>query len=125
MAGAYLYLSPNLPSVESLRHTELQMPLHVYSKDNQLIEEFGEMRRTPISFDQIPKDFINALLSAEDDNFIKHHGVDPGSLLRAAAQIRQKWPHSNRRQYNHHAGGKKLLFNAVSAVFHAKPMKSC
>lgn len=87
LAGAYLYLSPNLPSVESLRHIELQMPLRVYSADHQLIEEFGEMRRTPISFDETPQDFINALLSAEDDNFTRHHGVDPGSLLRAAGQL--------------------------------------
>lgn len=87
LAGAYLYLSPNLPSVESLRHVELQMPLRVYSQDELLIEEFGEMRRTPIRFDEVPPDFINALLSAEDDNFTKHHGVDPGSLLRAAAQL--------------------------------------
>lgn len=69
LAGAYLYLSPNLPSVESLRHVELQMPLRIYSADHQLIEEFGEMRRTPISFADTPTDFINALLSAEDDNF--------------------------------------------------------
>lgn len=87
LAGAYLYLSPNLPSVESLRHVELQMPLRIYSADHQLIEEFGEMRRTPISFADTPTDFINALLSAEDDNFTKHHGVDPGSLLRAAGQL--------------------------------------
>ena len=87
LAGAYLYLSPNLPSVESLRHVELQMPLRIYSADHQLIEEFGEVRRTPISFADTPTDFINALLSAEDDNFTKHHGVDPGSLLRAAGQL--------------------------------------
>src|SRR5690554_3902248 len=87
LAGAYLYLSPNLPSVESLRHVELQMPLRVYSQDELLIEEFGEMRRTPIRFDEVPPDFINALLSAEDDNFTKHHGVDPGSLMRAATQL--------------------------------------
>lgn len=87
LSGAYLYLSPNLPSIESLRHIELQMPLRVHSQDNLLIEEFGEVRRTPIRFDEVPADFINALLSAEDDNFTKHHGVDPGSLLRAAGQL--------------------------------------
>lgn len=87
LAGAYLYLSPNLPSVDSLRHTELQMPLRIYSQDGLLINEFGEMRRTPLRLDEIPADFINALLSAEDDNFANHYGVDPGSLLRAAAQL--------------------------------------
>src|SRR5690554_6378491 len=87
LAGAYLYLSPNLPSGESLRHVVLQLPLRVYSQDELLIEEFGEMRHTPIRSDEDLPDFINALLSAEDDNFTKHHGVDPGSLLRAAAQL--------------------------------------
>lgn len=87
LSGAFLYLSPNLPSVESLRSIELQIPLRVYSSDGKLIAEFGEMRRSPISFDDIPEDFINALLAAEDDNFANHYGVDPGSLLRAAGQI--------------------------------------
>ncbi len=87
LSGAFLYLSPNLPSVESLRSIELQIPLRIYSSDAKLIAEFGEMRRSPISFNDIPKNFIHALLSAEDDNFANHHGVDPGSLLRAAAQI--------------------------------------
>jgi membrane carboxypeptidase/penicillin-binding protein len=31
--------------------------------------------------------FINALLSAEDDNFANHYGVDPSSLMRAATQL--------------------------------------
>ena len=87
LSGAFLYLSPNLPSVESLRSIELQIPLRVYSKDAKLIAEFGEMRRSPILFSDIPKDFIHALLAAEDDNFANHYGVDPGSLVRAAAQI--------------------------------------
>ncbi|MCY1393040.1 Penicillin-binding protein 1A [compost metagenome] len=86
-SGAYLYLSPNLPSVEALRNVRLQMPLRVYSGDDKLIAEFGEMRRTPIRFSDIPQDFIHALLSAEDDNFANHYGVDVKSLMRAAAQL--------------------------------------
>lgn len=86
-SGAYLYLSPNLPSVEALRNVRLQMPLRVYSADNKLIAEFGEMRRTPIRFAEIPPDFTHALLSAEDDNFANHYGVDVKSLMRAAAQL--------------------------------------
>ncbi len=89
LSGAFLYLSPNLPSIESLRSIELQIPLRVYSNDAKLIAEFGEMRRSPILFNDIPKDFIHALLAAEDDNFANHYGVDPGSLVRAAAQILQ------------------------------------
>ena len=87
LSGAFLYLSPNLPSVDSLRSIQLQIPLRVYSDDDKLIAEYGEMRRSPISFEQIPKDFIAALLSAEDDNFANHYGVDVSSLMRAATQL--------------------------------------
>ncbi|WP_162935026.1 penicillin-binding protein 1A [Pseudomonas cavernae] len=86
-SGAYLYLSPGLPSVESLRSIQLQIPLRVYSSDAKLIAEFGEMRRSPIRFADIPPDFITALLSAEDDNFANHYGVDLTSLMRAATQL--------------------------------------
>ena len=87
LSGAFLYLSPTLPSVDALKSVELQIPLRVYSSDNKLIAEFGEMRRSPIKFADVPPHFIDALLSAEDDNFANHYGVDPGSLARAASQL--------------------------------------
>lgn len=87
LSGAYLYLSPGLPSVEALKSVQLQIPLRVYSSDGKLIAEFGEMRRSPIKFSDIPPHFIQALLSAEDDNFENHYGVDPSSLVRAASQL--------------------------------------
>ncbi len=86
-SGAYLYLSPTLPSVDSLRSIQLQIPLRVYSSDGKLIAEFGEMRRAPIRFADIPPEFIQALLAAEDDNFANHYGVDLTSLVRAATQL--------------------------------------
>lgn len=86
-AGLYLYLSPKLPEVESLREVKLQTPLRVYSSDNKLIGEFGEQRRTPLKYDQIPPLYIKALLAAEDDEFFEHHGVSLKGMLRAASQI--------------------------------------
>ncbi|MGV8916905.1 MAG: penicillin-binding protein 1A [Pseudomonas sp.] len=87
LSGVFLYLTPGLPSVDALRSIQLQIPLRVYSSDGKLIAEFGEMRRSPIRFADIPPNFISALLSAEDDNFANHYGVDPSSLVRAAGQL--------------------------------------
>lgn len=87
LGGMYLYLSPNLPPVETLKQVKLQTPLRVYSRDNKLIGEFGEQRRTPLSFEQIPPLFINALLAAEDAEFYEHHGVSIKGLLRAGSQL--------------------------------------
>lgn len=82
-----LYLAPALPSVDQLRDVKLQTPLKVFSQDGVLIGEFGEQKRTPIDYDQIPIQFIHAIISAEDDNFFNHYGVDPIGLLRAMSQI--------------------------------------
>lgn len=86
-AAAFLYISPKLPSVEALKDIQLQTPLRIYSSDGKLLGEFGEKRRSPISFQEVPELFIKAFLAAEDDRFYLHHGVDITSLLRAASQL--------------------------------------
>lgn len=86
-SGLYLYLSPKLPSVDTLRQVQLQTPLRVYSSDGKLIGEFGEQRRTPLTYQQIPPLYLKALLSAEDAEFFNHHGVSLKGMLRAASQI--------------------------------------
>ncbi len=88
-SGLYLYLSPKLPPVESLRQVKLQTPLRIYSSDNKLIGEFGEKRRDPIRYEEIPHAYIDAILAAEDDQFYSHHGVSIKGLLRAASQLLQ------------------------------------
>jgi penicillin-binding protein 1A len=85
--GAYLYLEPKLPSIETLKDVRLQVPLRIYSNDHLLIAEFGEKRREPLDFAQIPPIMINAFLAAEDDRFYQHPGVDYQGILRAAIQL--------------------------------------
>jgi len=84
MVGGYLYLAPKLPSIDLLKDIKLQEPMRVYAKDGELISEFGEMKRIPLNYDQFPPDLINAVISAEDDRFFEHMGVDFQGLLRAA-----------------------------------------
>ena len=75
-SGFYLYLRPGLPPVHQLLDIKLQTPLRVYSKDNRLIAEFGEKRRTPITIEQIPTIQLQAFMAAEDARFYEHFGVD-------------------------------------------------
>ncbi len=87
VSSLYLYLAPKLPSVDTLRQVQLQTPLRIYSSDSKLIGEFGEQRRTPLTYQQIPPLYLKALLSAEDAEFFSHHGVSLKGMLRAASQI--------------------------------------
>ncbi len=87
LAGVYLYLSPNLPDVDTLRNVKLQTPMLVYTRDGELIGQFGEQKRSPLPFDAIPQQFINALLAAEDDNYFVHSGIDVMGLMRAVSEL--------------------------------------
>ena len=86
-AGGYFYLNPKLPSIEGLSNVQLQVPLRIYSSDGALMGEFGEKRRTPKSLEQIPDLMEQAFLSAEDDRFFEHPGVDYKGILRAAVNL--------------------------------------
>jgi penicillin-binding protein 1A len=86
-AGSFLFLAPSLPSVEQLRDVSFQTPLRVYTRDGKLIGEFGEKRRSPIKFSEVPEDLIDAITAAEDDRYFRHRGIDYGGLVRAAYEL--------------------------------------
>ncbi|WP_376692280.1 penicillin-binding protein 1A [Wenzhouxiangella sp. EGI_FJ10409] len=79
----WLTIVPSLPSVESLRDVQLRVPLRIYSADDKLMAEIGEQRRRPVTLDEIPERLKLAFLSAEDDRFYQHPGVDWRGTLRA------------------------------------------
>ena len=83
ITAVYFYYLPQVPSVSQLRNTQLNLPLRVYSKDDQLIAEFGEYRRRPITYEQVPDDLRNAFISIEDSRFYDHKGVDFRGIARA------------------------------------------
>ena len=87
VVAAYAYIAPELPSIEVLRNVELQVPLRVFDRDQRLIAEFGEKRRTPVVIAEVPDLLIKAFLAAEDDRFFQHPGVDYQGLLRAGFEL--------------------------------------
>ena len=76
--AAYFYIAPALPDVETLREVKLQVPLRIYTRDGRLMAEFGEQRRLPVRYEQLPQQAVDAFLAAEDDRFgsLCDQGVD-------------------------------------------------
>ena len=87
MLCAYIYMELFLPSVSQLKEAKLQAPLRIFTEDNKLIAEFGDIRRVPVSFEEIPKPLIDAVLATEDKRFYEHSGVDILGLGRAALKV--------------------------------------
>ncbi len=83
----YAVLVPKLPSIEHLEDAQLQVPMRVYDRNEVLLAEYGEHRRTPVNFEEIPENLISALVSVEDDQFWDHFGVDPLALAAAAYEL--------------------------------------
>lgn len=75
---------PNLPALDSLTDYRPKMPLRIFSADSVLIGEFGEERRNLVRIKDIPDVMKKAVLTAEDDRFYEHGGVDYLGITRAA-----------------------------------------
>ena len=87
LTGIYAYLAPKLPGIDTLKDVQLQVPLRVFAKNGDLIAEFGEMKRSPLEYNQFPPLLIKAILAAEDYRFFEHPGVDYQGILRAAVNL--------------------------------------
>jgi len=79
----YRFIEPQLPDIQVLRDARYQTPMSIYSKDGLLIAQYGEMKRSPVSFSEVPSKVVQAFLAAEDNRFFNHSGVDYQGLLRA------------------------------------------
>lgn len=89
VSGLYIYAESQLPNVDSLKTVKLQVPLQIYSQEGLLIQEYGEKRRIPLTYDEIPQTLIHALLATEDQRFFDHPGVDVFGLARATVRMIQ------------------------------------
>jgi penicillin-binding protein 1A len=83
----YTVLVPALPQIDHLEDVQLQVPLRVFDRNDVLLAEFGEHRRIPVVFEDIPENLIAALVSVEDDQYWEHFGIDPLALLAAAYEL--------------------------------------
>lgn len=80
IASLYLYLNPKLPEAESYRNYRLERPMRVLSNDGALISEFGTRRLIPTGLEDVPQQYIDAVIATEDKRFYSHHGIDWISL---------------------------------------------
>lgn len=112
---ALFTVSLNLPPVEKVREITLKVPLRVYSRDGLLIGEFGEERRIPVAYADVPPLLVKAVLAAEDHAFFSHPGIDLSGVIRAAlANLRA----------GHHEQGASTITMQVARNYFLTPEKT-
>ena len=75
--------SNNIPDYKFLKNYKPPVSSKVYSGNGELVADFSKEKRIFVPYSSIPKNVINAFLSAEDKNFFSHPGVDAKGVLRA------------------------------------------
>tara|TARA_B110000037_G_scaffold30990_1_gene37302 strand:- start:65 stop:2542 length:2478 start_codon:yes stop_codon:yes gene_type:complete len=73
----------DLPDYKQLANYEPPVVSRVYAGDGSLIKEYAREKRLFVPIFAIPPKVIQAFISAEDQNFYTHIGVDFKGLLRA------------------------------------------
>ncbi len=89
LGGAVLYhgyqkLTEELPTVDGLSQYQPPVMSRIYAGDDSLVAELAKERRIFVPYTAIPDMVKQAFVSAEDQNFWTHKGVDPGAVARAA-----------------------------------------
>ena len=84
IVAIYYHVKADLPDVTSIQEIQLQVPMKVFSIDGELISQFGEKRRIPLTIEEVPEKLIQAFIATEDSRYYQHPGIDPIGIIRAA-----------------------------------------
>ncbi len=75
-----------LPDVSKINDYTPSFSSKFYDRDDKLIYEVGNERRTHIGIEQVPKVLVQAFVAAEDKTFYTNHGIDFSGLTRTVIQ---------------------------------------
>jgi len=73
-----------MPTFERLENPQTNLATEIISADGQTLGKFYlDDNRTPINYDDLPKNLVNALVATEDARYYEHSGIDARGTLRA------------------------------------------
>ena len=81
--GGWFWLSRDLPNAETLLDYEPNLPSVVRGIDGEIVHRYERERRVELQFRDLPSQLMNAYISAEDETFWSHGGIDAGGFLGA------------------------------------------
>lgn len=78
----FLGLFGEIPEFKSLENPETELSSELYSADGILLGKYYRENRSPVSYNELSHNLINALVATEDVRFEDHSGIDPRGMLR-------------------------------------------
>lgn len=80
----FMGLYGGLPSLKALENPENDLSSELYSSDNVLMGKYYRENRSPVTYEEISPNLVNALVATEDIRFTEHSGIDLRSMGRVA-----------------------------------------
>lgn len=86
-AGAF----GEMPSFEELENPSSNLASEIISADGKTIGKlYLDENRSPIRYEDLPQDLVDALVATEDERFYSHSGIDARGTIRAAVFLGSK-----------------------------------
>lgn len=77
----------HMPSFNDLENPESNLATEIISSDGETIGKFYNENRSSITYEELPKHLVDALVATEDARFYEHSGIDARGTLRAATSL--------------------------------------
>lgn len=81
----FVMITKDFPRPEDLTEHQVYQSTKIYDRTGTVLlyELYGEEKRTVVPLPSVSKNLVNAILSTEDADFYKHHGVSVKGIARA------------------------------------------
>ena len=107
----FLWLFGGMPSLQELENPKSQMASLIISEDGQEIGKYFRENRNPLSFEELPDNVVNTLISTEDARYTTHSGIDIRSMFRVLFS------------FGTSGGGSTISQQLAKNLFHTRSME--
>ncbi|MBU3026632.1 transglycosylase domain-containing protein [Zobellia galactanivorans] len=81
----------DMPEYEYLENPQTNLATEIISSDGKTLGKFYlDDNRTPVPYDSLPQNLVDALVATEDARFFDHSGIDARGTLRAFVYLGKK-----------------------------------
>jgi len=89
--GAALEWYGPMPDLQQLENPRTNLATQIISSDGEILGKYYlDDNRTPITYEELPQNMVQALIATEDERFYEHAGIDWRGTLRAFAYLGER-----------------------------------
>ena len=90
VGAAFEWYGP-MPDLQELENPKTNLATQIISSDGEILGKYYlDDNRTPITYEELPQNMVQALIATEDERFYDHAGIDWKGTLRAFTYLEKR-----------------------------------